>query len=362
MDKKFSLCLVLILTILLISIVFYVIPIFNTSNSDSLSSLSLSSQVKYFSKEIGPRLAGSVNESRAASYLATQFKKHGLETEIQEFKYYSLNSEEIKNSQNVVGTIKGVSPRQIIICADLDTVRDSAAGQYTEGANDDSSALALMVGLAEKYQGSKPHYTIKLIAFGASEEPFTFPLITPPRTSLDPEAYYKIVYTPYLVGARTYVLDHQEETENTLAVISLEAPGVGEPCFVNEDAFVKNNDLMVNFLVNNARLQGINAHEIDFAAFDKSGREGAISHIYLPFSYAGIPSTFLTCMQSPDLNSAIHNQSEIPDYLTVQDNYENLVKNNGNEQNLENHLQMVLYVVKDSVDKLSAFYIMNELI
>lgn len=348
---------VIIFLILIFSSIFLVSINYFTNSHEYLP---ITPQVKYFSKDIGPRPAGSENERQAAQYLASQMTSYGVETQIQNFKYYSLNSKGTKQSQNVVGTIDGVSSNQIIICADLDTVKDGMYGNYTEGANDDASSLALILALAKKYGKEKPYLTVKLIAFGASEDTFTFPVITQPKTCLKPEAYYKINYIPYLVGARWYVLTHQEEIEKTAAVISLEAIGAGTPCFVSSDAFNDNNPLYVNFLVNNARMHGINAQKIDFVSFkDELGEEGAISHVYLPFAYANVPSTFLTCMKKPDLMSPIHNAREIPDYLTVNDTYENLVKINGNEEALEQHLQMVLFVIYNNIDKLSAVYSMN---
>ncbi|MCK9151000.1 M28 family metallopeptidase [Methanobacterium alcaliphilum] len=348
----------------LIIYLIFIIPLFLLISINQYNppdeNFSISSQVKYFSQEIGPRPAASDNESKAAYYLESQMRNYGVDTEIQDFKYYSLNSKAIKKSQNVIGTIKGVSSKEIIICADLDTVRDKRYGKYVDGANDDASSLAIIMALAKKYGKKKPYLTIKLIGFGASEESFTFPIITPSRTCLKPESYYKILYTPYLIGSRYYVLTHQEELENMFAVISLEATGTGTPCFIGKDAFVENNLFFVNFLVSNAKLHGINAQNIDFTSFeDESKTEGAISHVYLPFSYAGIPSTFLTCMNNPNSSSSSHNTLEIPEYLTLNDTYDNLVKNSGNEDDLEQHLQMVFFVVDDSIGKLSALYSMN---
>ncbi|HMK53285.1 MAG TPA: M28 family peptidase [Methanobacteriaceae archaeon] len=322
---------------------------------------SLITHVQYITHEIGPRPAGSSAENQTAQYLASQFQKYGVKTEIQQFKYYSLNSENIKTSQNVIGTIKGVSDKEIIICADLDSPRDSLMGNYTSGANDDVASLAILIGLAKKYQNKKPFYTIKLVAFGAGEDSFTFPLITPQRTNLSPDAYYQIVYLPYLVGARQYMLTHQSSVNSTLAVISLEAVGIGTPCVVSRDYYAKNDPFLVNFLVWNGISQGIQTEKIDFMASNRTiGGESAISHVYLPFSIAGIPSTFITCMKNPNIHSPVHDVvNEMPGYLSVDDDYANLVKQNGDEKSLENHLQTVLYLVNDSIDKLSVWNVLN---
>jgi len=332
----------------------------NSNFSNESSDLSLVSDVKYISKEIGPRPAGSENEKKAAQYLMSKFNSYGVKTEVQEFKYRSLDSNTIKNSENVIGMINGTSSKQIIICADLDTVKDKNTGTYTEGANDDVTPLAVLIGLAKKYHHEKHYFTIKLIGFGANEDPYTFPVNASPRTSLSSEEYNKIMHIPYLIGARQYLLENQDSVNNTVAVISLEAVGIGDPCFVGQDSYAENNQSFVDFLVLNARNNGFKSEKIDFMTFKEAqGNEDPISHIYLPFSYANIPSTFLTCLKNPDTTSMVHNDSEMPGYLTVDDNYENLVKNNGGEEQLQKHLDEILYIVKSSIDKMNLFYTVN---
>ncbi|MBI5681003.1 MAG: M28 family peptidase [Methanobacterium sp.] len=319
--------------------------------------LSLVSDVKYISNEIGPRPAGSENEKEASQYLASKLNSYGVETEIDEFKYYSMRSESFKQSENVVGTIKGISSQQIVICADLDSVKDKSNGNYTEGTNDDVTGLAILIGLAKKYQNEKPYFTIKLIGFGAGEDEYTTPVNVSQITSLNPDEYNEIMSIPYLVGARYYVLQNQDSINDTVAVISLEAVGSGDPCFIAQDSFIYNNQSFVDFLVSNARINGFNAQKVDFMTYNSSsGDESPISHIYLPFSYANIPATFLTCMENPNVNDLVHGDAEMPGYLTVNDNYENLVKNNGGEAKLQRHLDEILFLTKDSINKLSIFY------
>jgi len=343
-----------IIILVIIFAIFSSFLLVNISDNSPTNDLSLVSHVKYINKEIGPRPAGSESERKTANYLKSKFDAYGVNTEIQEFQYYSTNSKQIKKSENVIGTINGTSPKQIIICADLDTFKDKNTGNYTEGANDDTTTLAVLIGLAEKYQHKKPYYTLKLIGFGAGEDEFTFPVNASPRTSLTEDEYNKIMYTPYLVGSRYYLLQNQDSVKNTVAVISLEAVGTGEPCFVSQDSYAENNQSFVNFLVSNTKNNGYKADKIDFMTFNGStGESYPISHIYLPFSYANIPSTFLTCMENPDLKSMIHGDQEIPGYLTVNDSYENLVKSNRGEQGLERQLEMVLSVVENSINNIN---------
>lgn len=343
--------------LIVILIAFTTLTLISLKINEEPIDLSLVSDVKYISKEIGPRPAGSENEKETAQYLASKFKIYGVETRIDEFSYYSMPSKSIKKSENVVGTIKGISSKQIIVCADLDTYKDKSSGNYIEGANDDVTSLAILMGLAKKYQNKKPYFTIKLIGFGAGEDEYTTPINASPRTSLNPNEYNGIMSIPYLVGARYYVLQNQNSINNTVAVISLEAVGTGDPCFVAQDSFIYNNQSFVDFLVSNARINGFNAQKIDFMTYTaSSGDEFPISHIYLPFSYANIPATFLTCMENPNINNSVHGNKEIPGYLTADDTYENLVKTNGGEEKLQKHLDEILFITKNSIDKLSIFY------
>jgi len=344
---------IIVMILTLLSSFFFLNSHYNDDNTD----LSLVSHVKYITKEIGPRPAGSESEMNTVNYLKSKFDAYGVTTEIQQFQYYSLTSRQKKGSKNVIGTINGTSKQQIIICADLDTFKDQKTENYTEGANDDTTSLAVLIGLADEYQHKTPYYTLKLIGFGAGEDEYTYPVNKSPRTSLTEDEYNKIINIPYLVGARYYLLQNQDSVKDTVAVISLEAVGIGDPCFVNEDSYAQNNKSFVDFLVLNAQNSGIKAGKIDFMTYKiPNGKDNPISHIYLPFSYANIPSTFLTCMKNPDINSAIHGDHEIPGYLTVNDSYENLVRNNGGEKGLEKQLEMVLFTVENSIDKIEAFY------
>ena len=237
----------------------------------------------------------------------------------------------------------------------FDTIKDFTSGNYTYGANDDATGLAILIGLAEKYKDKKPLFTIKLIACGASEDEFTFPLVMPERTKLDPDSYYKIKYIPYMVGARYYVLSNQENLNKILAVLSVEAVGIGKPFIVSKDYFIENDQFFVDFMTLNAKIHGIDAQKIDFTASKLPlGFEVAISHIYLPFSITKIPSTFITSMNNPDMSSGVHDTTKtMPNYLSEQDTYDNLVKENGNEDKLNEHLDSVLDMVDVSINGIS---------
>ena len=345
-------------TFLIILIIFT----FFISIYTSWASTNLVNYVEHISKDIGPRPAGSINEKKTAEYLAYQFRQNGLETEIQNFKYYIISSGQVKSSQNVIGIIEGVSDKEIIICADIDTVKDYNTGNYSQGANDVAVPLSILIGLAQKYKNKKPYYTIKLIAFGAGEDGFTFPLLRPKRHELSPDIYYQVTYLPYLVGSRYYLLTHQDMINKTVAVVSLEALGIGEPFLVSKDYYAENNQRYINFLILNGNLNRFNLNKIEFMASKMPGNnEAAISHVYLPFSIAKIPSTFLTSMKNPNTSSTVHDtQNEMPYYLSSEDTFENLVKENGGREKLEKNLEERVNLVKNIIDGSTLFNLIDE--
>ncbi|MDD3984374.1 MAG: M28 family peptidase [Methanobacterium sp.] len=145
----------------IISLTFIILMTFffsNMYNNESLD-MSMVDDIKYICNEIGPRPAGSLQEQNVALYLQSRFNDYGVSNEIQEFRYYSMNKT-IKKSRNIIGTINGTSKKQIIICADLDTYGNKTKDNYTQGANDDTATLSILITLAEHYKDKKPYYTI----------------------------------------------------------------------------------------------------------------------------------------------------------------------------------------------------------
>jgi hypothetical protein len=335
--KKLIILLLMILVMLISSFLW----IYQTNSEKG--DLSITGDVEYISKNIGSRPAGSLKEKDVAVYLQERFEDYGVSTEIQEFQYCKKGHDEVKNSWNVIGTIPGISKKEIIIGADLDTYQENGA---INGANDDATGLALLIALSEHYREEKPYYTLKLVGFGAGEEPYTTPLLKKPASSyLSNEQYNNIMDIPYLVGARYYVLQNPTVPVDTVAVITLETVGIGDPYFVSEDSFIENNPEFIDSLINKTKQNGLKIDKIGYISYKKDAKELPISHVYLPFAYTGIPSTFLTCMKNTNTQSTVHNNTEIPGYLTTNDTYENLLKYNNGKEKLEKHLKNILKII-----------------
>jgi len=113
------------------------------------------------SDEIGPRVAGTPAERRAAERITQWFVRLRYDPSVQEFAFRSGGGS--RASANVVATKIGSSPKQIVIGAHYDSV---SAGR---GAFDNASGVALMMQLADALRAEKTPYTLVFVAFGAEE-------------------------------------------------------------------------------------------------------------------------------------------------------------------------------------------------
>ena len=95
---------------------------------------------------IGPRVAGSDGETKAAQYIATVFKAIGYTPETQPFTAAAGNKS--ITSANVMAVKKGTSSQEIIVGAHYDS---TDAGP---GADDNASGVAVMLEVAKLVQGS----------------------------------------------------------------------------------------------------------------------------------------------------------------------------------------------------------------
>jgi len=113
------------------------------------------------SDEIGPRVAGTPAEVRAAERISQWLTQLGYAPAMQDFSFKDGGASHA--SANVVATKAGTSPKQIIIGAHYDSV---ATGR---GAFDNASGVALMMQLADALRTAQTPYTLVFVAFGAEE-------------------------------------------------------------------------------------------------------------------------------------------------------------------------------------------------
>ncbi|WP_238403980.1 M20/M25/M40 family metallo-hydrolase [Paenibacillus paridis] len=206
----------------------------------------------YLANTIGSRVAGSAKEVEAGNYVKGEFEKLGFGVTVQPFSY--VRSGATVNSNNIVATKVGVSPKVLIVGAHYDSV---SAGK---GADDNASGVAVMLESAKAVSQLETPYTIKFIAFGAEE------------TGTRGSQYYVSQMTA-------------EDKKNTIAMINLDSVAVGDFMYIygsrGSKGFVRdlglsiadrlNLDLITNPGDNPQYPAGTTGDWSDHAAFSKAG-------------------------------------------------------------------------------------------
>ncbi|MGO4349666.1 M20/M25/M40 family metallo-hydrolase [Paenibacillus sp. MCAF9] len=214
--------------------------------------------LNYMATTIGARVAGTAKEVEAGNYVKAEFEKLGLNTVVQPFSYTRGGT--TVNSNNIVATKVGTSPKVVIVGAHYDSV---SAGK---GADDNASGVAVMLESAKAVSKVATPYTIKFIAFGAEEQ------------GLRGSQYYVSQMTA-------------EDKKNTVAMINLDSVAVGDNMYIygskGSKGFVRDLGLSI-------------ADRLDLSVITNPGENpqypagttGDWSD-HAPFSKAGIPYAYL---------------------------------------------------------------------
>jgi hypothetical protein len=116
----------------------------------------------HLSGKIGPRAAASRGETRAQSYVASQFRAAGLAVTTDKFNVPGKGT-----SRNVVGELDTPATCLQIVMAHVDSGPDGP------GANDNASGVGVLVALAWKLEALDPPCDVWLASTGAEERGFT---------------------------------------------------------------------------------------------------------------------------------------------------------------------------------------------
>jgi len=166
---------------------------------------------------IGPRVAGSENETKARQYILNELEKLDLEVEEQSFNYVRRNVN--KQSANVVGVKDNPKTnKQIIVGAHYDSV------SVGKGADDNASSVGVILETAMALDKRNLPYDIKYVFFGAEEE------------GLQGSNYYAKNMTA-------------EEVANTIGMINLDSLLAGDNIYVyggdGEDGWIRDLALKI---------------------------------------------------------------------------------------------------------------------
>lgn len=126
--------------------------------------------------EMKGRGLGSVELSRAAQWLADEYKRIGLEPVITNGYLQSFSMGKMQDLVNVIGSLGGLTDRFIIVSAHYDHLGTDAritGDTIYNGADDDASGIATMLGiamlLAENDRFKKIDHGIVFLSFTGEE-------------------------------------------------------------------------------------------------------------------------------------------------------------------------------------------------
>jgi len=207
--------------------------------------------------DIGPRVAGTDQETQAAEVIANIFAGFGYPTETQPFAETADNGKTV-HSANVVAVKSGKSTREIIVGAHYDSA------EVGLGADDNASGVAVMLEAAQLIKDAATPYTIRLIAFGAEEAG--------------------------LLGSYAYLNKMSKaDFENTIAMVNLDSLVAGDIAYVysDEDPQSALRDWTLQWAFGNNGLDLQTIHDVDLSDDDGSGTSD-----YAAFREAGIPYVY----------------------------------------------------------------------
>lgn len=126
---------------------------------------------------MGGRPTGSVYEKRSGEFISSQFKRLGLKPRWHIFRYQHKDSSKVSLSRNVYCFINNKSDSTIIIGAHYDHIgmggelsRSLGKKDIHNGADDNASGVALLLGLAKNYHTwMNVKYNYVFVAYSAHE-------------------------------------------------------------------------------------------------------------------------------------------------------------------------------------------------
>lgn len=127
--------------------------------------------VAFLADSIDARVTGSAGDRIARDYIAARMEDAGLHVERQEVSslwatgtYWPLEREFVVNSENILGTMRGRTDRTILVSGHFDSW-----GRSSPGANDNASAIGVLLEIARAIGAHEWNSTIVFAAFCAEE-------------------------------------------------------------------------------------------------------------------------------------------------------------------------------------------------
>lgn len=230
----------------------------------------VAAHVDYLAEALGPREAGSDQARRAAAYMASQLRALGYEPETT-----SVELPDGRRAHNVSALKQGVSPREVVLAAHLDTFKGSP------GANDDASGVGAIIELARLLRGTQPPLSVRFLGLGAEE-------------ALPGSEAHSFSSAAYLEGLS------DEQRNRIAAVLVLDKIGVGRRYLVR---YIEGTSpAAAEQLALSARRLGHKPVYTSVRRWDE----------HMPFEDAGIPTAWVEWSRDPNL----HKPTDLPGALS----------------------------------------------
>ena len=124
----------------------------------------LQQHVEELCRPEAPRYGDTLQQAR--DYIAEQLLQAGCEVELQEYR-----TSDGHTFSNVRAFVRGTSAERLVIGAHYDAA-EGEAGEHLPGADDNASAVAVMIELARSMRIDKPELTLEFVAYASEEPPY----------------------------------------------------------------------------------------------------------------------------------------------------------------------------------------------
>jgi len=215
--KKRSISFILVLLLMFTAIPTYALA--ENSTPDKAGTLART-YLTELSDKIGQRIAGTEGEVKGGAFVADSLKAMGYTVTVQKFSFKD-KEKKAYDSSNIIAVKQGTSKKEIIVGAHYDSKN------IGKGADDNGSAVAVLLETAKYVKELNTPYTIKFIAFGAEE------------TGLNGSKYFVSKMT-------------KKEIANTLLMINMDSLIAGDNMYVYGD--YGKGGLVRDYVLKNARL------------------------------------------------------------------------------------------------------------
>lgn len=139
--------------------------------ADPLSKAELEKHVLFLaSDEMKGRDNGTEEGRKAAEYVARRFRECGLKAGGKDGFFHDFTMRSGVSGRNVIGLLEGAKASEYVVVAAHHDARGVIGGKVQNGADDDASGVALVLGLAGAFAAEKPARSILFISFDAEED------------------------------------------------------------------------------------------------------------------------------------------------------------------------------------------------